>query len=231
MLWPSARARRAISGCAAVFRPRRKNVARTHSFLSVSRILVVVPGQGPSSNVSTSSFSPSGSVEGNCLRPTRGIFLTSTSSTRSVPSASELPGHSAATAVHGTIAKAIATRHIRVMKHSLPHSSVSGKLRAPYTLNSLHEAYNRAYKHRASVVFCRQASDMLDQEQVTNSEAAAQLPRNKDGSIRKTFVKSVARRIKAADGTGLKALVGNLHESDMGALIEALPADQRQRLV
>ena len=72
---------------------------------------------------------------------------------------------------------------------------------------------------------------MLDQEQVTNSEAAAQLPRNKDGSIRKTFVKSVARRIEAADGTGLKGLVGGLHESDMGALIEALPADQRQRLV
>ena len=66
---------------------------------------------------------------------------------------------------------------------------------------------------------------------MNNSEAAAQLPRNKDGSIRKTFVKSVARRIEAADGTGLKALVGSLHESDMGALIEALPADQRQRLV
>jgi magnesium transporter len=72
---------------------------------------------------------------------------------------------------------------------------------------------------------------MLDQEQVNNIDAAAQLPRNKDGSIRKTFVKSVARRIEAADGPGLKALVGSLHESDMGALIEALPADQRQRLV
>src|SRR6516162_4908421 len=72
---------------------------------------------------------------------------------------------------------------------------------------------------------------MLDRGQVNNSEAAAQLPRNKDGSIRKTFVKSVARRIEAADATGLTALVGNLHESDMGALIEALPADQRQRLV
>ena len=72
---------------------------------------------------------------------------------------------------------------------------------------------------------------MLDQEQVNNIEAAAQLPRNKDGSIRKTFVKSVARRIEAADGPGLKALVGSLHNSDMGALIEALPADQRQRLV
>ncbi len=72
---------------------------------------------------------------------------------------------------------------------------------------------------------------MLDQEHVNNGEAAAQLPRNKDGSIRKTFVKSVARRIEAADGAGLKALVGSLHESDMGALIEALPAGPTAGLV
>jgi magnesium transporter len=71
---------------------------------------------------------------------------------------------------------------------------------------------------------------MLDQEQ-TNSGEVAQLPRNKDGSIRKTFVKSVARRIEAGETTGLRALVGDLHESDMGALIEALPPDQRPRLV
>ena len=71
---------------------------------------------------------------------------------------------------------------------------------------------------------------MLDQEQ-TNGAEAAQLPRNKDGSIRKTFVKSVARRIETGDGAGLRALVGDLHESDMGALIEGLPPEQRQRLV
>ena len=46
---------------------------------------------------------------------------------------------------------------------------------------------------------------MLDQEQ-TNGAEAAQLPRNKDGSIRKTFVKSVARRIEAVDAPGLRAL-------------------------
>jgi len=70
---------------------------------------------------------------------------------------------------------------------------------------------------------------MSDQE--TNGTEAAQLPRNKDGSIRKTFVKSVARRIETADAAGLRALVGDLHESDMGALIEALPPEQRPRLV
>jgi magnesium transporter len=71
---------------------------------------------------------------------------------------------------------------------------------------------------------------MLDQE-LTNGTEAAQLPRNKDGSIRKTFVKSVARRIEAKDATGLRTLVGDLHESDMGTLIEALDAEQRPRLV
>ena len=71
---------------------------------------------------------------------------------------------------------------------------------------------------------------MPDQEQ-TNGAEAAQLPRNKDGSIRKTFVKSVARRIETADAAGLRTAVGDLHEFDMGALIEALPPEQRPRLV
>src|SRR5499426_3806446 len=71
---------------------------------------------------------------------------------------------------------------------------------------------------------------MLDQDQ-TEATEIAQLPRNKDGSIRKTFVKGVARRLEAGDAGGLRVLVGDLHESDMGALIEALPAEQRPRLV
>ena len=64
-----------------------------------------------------------------------------------------------------------------------------------------------------------------------NAAEAAQLPRNKDGSIRKTFVKSVARGIEAGDAAALRALVGGLHESDLGALLEALAAEQRPRLV
>jgi magnesium transporter len=92
----------------------------------------------------------------------------------------------------------------------------------------LPEVQGRAYKRRAFILPA--GFDMLDQEQ-TNGAEAAQLPRNKDGSIRKTFVKSVARRIETGDGAGLRALVGDLHESDMGALIEALPPEQRQRLV
>src|SRR6476620_1713991 len=71
---------------------------------------------------------------------------------------------------------------------------------------------------------------MLEQDQ-TEAAEIAQLPRNKDGSIRKTFVKSVARRIEAGDASGLRGLVGDLHGADMGALIEALEPEQRPRLV
>mgnify|MGYP006320642457 CR=1 FL=1 len=55
---------------------------------------------------------------------------------------------------------------------------------------------------------------MLDQDQ-TEATEVAQLPRNKDGSIRKTFVKSVARRIDSGDASGLKGLVGDLHERNI----------------
>jgi magnesium transporter len=71
---------------------------------------------------------------------------------------------------------------------------------------------------------------MLD-EKLDDAAEAAQLPRNKDGSIRKSFVKAVARRIEAADAAGLRAQVVGLHESDLGALIEALEQEQRPRLV
>ncbi|HTL63645.1 MAG TPA: CBS domain-containing protein, partial [Pseudolabrys sp.] len=70
----------------------------------------------------------------------------------------------------------------------------------------------------------------LNQDQ-TEATEIAQLPRNKDGSIRKTFVKSVARRIETGDASGLRGLVGDLHGADMGALIEALEPEQRPRLV
>ena len=71
---------------------------------------------------------------------------------------------------------------------------------------------------------------MLDQK-TDDAVEAAQLPRNKDGSIRKTFVKSVARKIEAGDAAGLRGQVSNLHESDLGAVLEALEPEQRRRLV
>jgi magnesium transporter len=55
--------------------------------------------------------------------------------------------------------------------------------------------------------------------------------RGDDGTIRAEFVAQVAQAIAAADIAKLRQLVGDLHESDLGALLEALEGDQRSRLV
>ncbi|MEP7031523.1 MAG: magnesium transporter, partial [Pseudolabrys sp.] len=55
--------------------------------------------------------------------------------------------------------------------------------------------------------------------------------RTKDGSIRVAFIKQVTRAIEAGDVAELRRLVGDLHESDLGAVVEALAPDNRPRLV
>ncbi len=55
--------------------------------------------------------------------------------------------------------------------------------------------------------------------------------RDEDGAIRADFVAEAARAIEAVDVPALRVLVGDLHESDLGALLEALEPDQRPRLV
>ncbi len=55
--------------------------------------------------------------------------------------------------------------------------------------------------------------------------------RNEDGDIRRDFVEAVARAIDNGDAPTLLGLAGDLHEADLGDLIEALDQDQRPRLV
>jgi magnesium transporter len=66
---------------------------------------------------------------------------------------------------------------------------------------------------------------MLDQK-----PGAPQL-RDESGAIRGEFVAEVAHAIDAADVATLRRLVSDLHEADLGALLEALEPDQRPRLV
>jgi magnesium transporter len=56
-------------------------------------------------------------------------------------------------------------------------------------------------------------------------------PRDDEGELRSSFVEAAAASIEAGDADALRALAGDLHEADLGALIEALEADQRTRLV
>jgi magnesium transporter len=55
--------------------------------------------------------------------------------------------------------------------------------------------------------------------------------RDDDGTIRADFVAQAAVAIDAGDVPALRLLVGDLHESDLGALLEALEPEKRPRLV
>jgi magnesium transporter len=55
--------------------------------------------------------------------------------------------------------------------------------------------------------------------------------RNEDGEVRPEFVEQISRAIHAADAPFLGAVVGELHEADLGDLIAALDPEDRVSLV
>jgi magnesium transporter len=57
------------------------------------------------------------------------------------------------------------------------------------------------------------------------------LLRDEEGAIREDFVQRVSAAIESRDADTLRGMVGDLHEADVGALIEALPSEERPRLV
>ena len=66
---------------------------------------------------------------------------------------------------------------------------------------------------------------MLEQKTI------APAPRDEDGAIRADFVERVAQAIAQSDVAALRELVGDLHEADLGAVLEALESEQRPRLI
>src|SRR5215470_3452145 len=56
-------------------------------------------------------------------------------------------------------------------------------------------------------------------------------PRGEDGALREDFVERVREAVEAGDSQAVLALVGDLHEADAGAVIEALDPELRPRLV
>ncbi|MGM4987450.1 magnesium transporter [Tardiphaga sp. 215_C5_N2_1] len=55
--------------------------------------------------------------------------------------------------------------------------------------------------------------------------------RDDDGDIRPEFVEAISHAVQVADTAFLKEIVGELHEADLGDLIEALDADERAPLI
>jgi magnesium transporter len=55
--------------------------------------------------------------------------------------------------------------------------------------------------------------------------------RDQDGAVRAEFVARVRHAVDGADAAALRTLVGDLHEADLGAVLEALAPEQRPRLI
>jgi magnesium transporter len=71
---------------------------------------------------------------------------------------------------------------------------------------------------------------MLDEKDMTVTQPSVAL-RDEDGALREDFVQSVREAVEAADRPAVLKLIGDLHEADVGAVIEALEPELRARLV
>jgi magnesium transporter len=72
---------------------------------------------------------------------------------------------------------------------------------------------------------------MLDQPETTTEAGAAATLRDQDGTIRDEIVARARAAIENADAAALRALIGDLHEADVGDLLEALDSELRPRLI
>lgn len=64
-----------------------------------------------------------------------------------------------------------------------------------------------------------------------NQDTSTPPLRDEEGALRPEFVEAVAQAIDAANVAALREMVGDLHEADLGAVLEALEHDKRPRLV
>jgi magnesium transporter len=69
---------------------------------------------------------------------------------------------------------------------------------------------------------------MLEEKDVTPSSVTL---RDEDGAVRADFVERVAQAIITGNSAALRELIGELHQADVGDLIEALDPELRSRLV
>jgi len=71
----------------------------------------------------------------------------------------------------------------------------------------------------------------MPEEREPDSPGAADRMRDAEGAVLEEFVARVAEAIRQDDADKLRQIAGDLHEADMGDLIEALPSDLRPRLI
>ncbi|MBX3559828.1 MAG: magnesium transporter, partial [Chelatococcus sp.] len=66
---------------------------------------------------------------------------------------------------------------------------------------------------------------------VRDTTAEANSFRNAEGEIWPSVIERASTAIRAGDGNDLRDLVEDLHEADVGSLLEALQPDDRPRLI
>src|SRR5215468_2796939 len=71
---------------------------------------------------------------------------------------------------------------------------------------------------------------MLEEKELTAAVPSVAL-RDDEGAVRADFVERVAQAITAEDSAALRELLGDLHQADVGDLIEAIEPEQRLELV
>jgi magnesium transporter len=72
---------------------------------------------------------------------------------------------------------------------------------------------------------------MLDEKNSAAAEAETPPFRDDDGSLRQDFIDQVKGAIEAENGAILTTLVGEMHQADVGDLLEALDPELRPRLI
>jgi magnesium transporter len=73
---------------------------------------------------------------------------------------------------------------------------------------------------------------MLERKDMTTPPAGAETEfRDDEGAIRADYIERIREAIESHDAAALRALAGDLHESDTGDLLEALDAELRPRFV
>src|SRR5256714_353926 len=88
------------------------------------------------------------------------------------------------------------------------------------------------HKHRRSrsLLYVVARLGMLEEKDIAVTRESDALRIN-GGALREYYVERVAQAITAGDTALLRELVGDLHEADVGDLIEALDSELRPRLV
>ena len=72
---------------------------------------------------------------------------------------------------------------------------------------------------------------MVETDTATGPEGAQRPIRDDEGALDPDFLERVCDALERADGAALRELVGDLHESDLGDVLQALDTEQREELV